>query len=402
MDTQTHDKRSTEVIRLAPVPVLLPASSPRRLPRRPERARPSEFHRAFEDSILYYDAFHYPDERILMIGPPPHNLSDLLKSARYVALPSGKMLSSSLFPSRSTMITELTGVPPGTDALLVRLDEQDVRVEVGSNYLESFANSRLLFTINQNNALDWIRRWGLWHAQTQGTDAIVIFDNGSNTYSLGDLSATLSGIPGISKIAVVSLPHKFGPLDHWVKAYHFWPRFLQISATAIALRRFGLYANGLINCDIDELMWAVDSHVYDLARGSRHGVLRVPGRWIEAVAPDGPPPRDHLGFRYRLRDIRARLSPPKWVLDPSRAWVKSLSVHPYHHRVHRAPFGARFMARGALFWHFKGINTNWKENRASTVPFNPTEHIPDETWIAAMTREPDHDIKRPRTRAAGS
>src|SRR5690606_25854272 len=117
-----------------------------------------------------------------------------------------------------------------------------------------------------------------------------------------------------------------------------WPRFLQISATTVALRRFGLFAQGLLNCDIDELMWAGNDTVYDLARESRHGVLRVPGRWIETAAPDGSPPYDHFDFRYRLKGLRARLSPPKCVLDPSRAWVKSLRVHPYLHRIHRAPF----------------------------------------------------------------
>src|SRR5690606_4828831 len=100
--------------------------------------------------------------------------------------------------------------------------------------------------------------------------------------------------------------------------------------------------------------------VYELAADSRLGMLRIPGRWIEA-AHDGEYPKDHFGFRFRARGLGAHLSPPKCALDPTREWVKDLRVHPYLHRIHGAPRGGRHITRQARFFHFRGINTNWKE-----------------------------------------
>ena len=66
--------------------------------------------------------------------------------------------------------------------------------------------------------------------------------------------------------------------------------------------------------------------------------------------------------------MRSGLSPSKWVLDPTRDWVRSLAVQPYLHRIHGAPEGARRHDEAAMFFHFKGINTNWKEKRTGSGP----------------------------------
>jgi hypothetical protein len=62
----------------------------------------------------------------------------------------------------------------------------------------------------------------------------------------------------------------------------------------------------------------------------------------------------------------------KWALDPSRRWVRKLSVHPYWHWIEGRPIFAKSMPEDALYWHFRGINTNWKQQRAippaATVP----------------------------------
>ncbi|HWJ89385.1 MAG TPA: hypothetical protein VNS12_15065 [Pelagibacterium sp.] len=381
-----QDNRDTpHILRFETSPAYLPeGGSLVRLPRAPRRKRPPEFFAAFEDRALYYDAFLYGDgDTALLVGPPPHNLRVNLEKAVYRALPSGTVLQARLFPSRSTMITALDRVPEGTDQIEVTLGETTVRMGLGGLAAPMFSGARILFTINKNNRLDWIRTWAQWHVDRHGTDAVILFDNGSTQYGTEEIEQTLATVRGLNKIAVISLPHKFGPIDHWVMAYHFWPRFLQISACTIALRRFGMNASGLINCDIDELVWAGGGSVYDLTAQSELGSLRMPGRWIEA-AYAGDEPVDHYGFQYRLKDLRSRLSPPKCTLDPSRDWVQKLNVHPYLHRIHGAPAGGRRLARNAYFWHFKGINTNWKEQRTDDTAVDPARHVPDVEWLAAI------------------
>lgn len=383
---QPTGSRPKSIVLAAHAVFLDQTSQLRRLPRAPGRSRPSSFHENFEDRCLYYDAFWYGGQgQILLVGPPPLNLGPALDAASYRALPCGTNLSARLFASRSTMITELEGAPWGTEAIEVTIGNEIYEVSVGRDFSTDLSDAQILFAINKNNDLAWIARWADWHVKNHGTDTAIVFDNGSTRYGLEDLKETLRSTAGLARAIVFSMPQKFGPLDKWVLTHHFWPRFLQISAVNIALRRFGMKAKGLINCDIDELVYSGDVSAYQLASESNWGVLRMRGQWIEAVY-DGPAPRDHLGYFYRHNGMRAKLSPPKFVLDPSRDWVRDLGVHPYLHRVHFAPSGARRYSGKAVFWHFRGINTNWKEDRTSNHIIDPKRHRRDEAWCRAAAK----------------
>ncbi len=166
-----------------------------------------------------------------------------------------------------------------------------------------------------------------------------------------------------------------------MKANPYWARFFQISTMSVALRRYGMRAAGLINCDIDELAGTRSgASLYELAKQSRGGLVVFRGIWIEATGGGAA----HRDYTQRLADDKAALSPQrKWVLDPSRAWVRRLGVHPYWHWVEGRPLLAKSMPEDATYWHFKGINTNWKMQRAA-APSGTT--VVDEQLVAAMRR----------------
>ena len=67
-----------------------------------------------------------------------------------------------------------------------------------------------------------------------------------------------------------------------------------------------------------------------------------------------------------FRHGRRRSKPNKWALDPRRRWVDSLDVHPYWHWIAGRPLFSKVSPPGAFYWHFRGINTNWK--RTSEPP----------------------------------
>lgn len=363
----------------------LSADNPaRRRPRSPWRPRPAGFWTAFEDKALYYDAFRAENGKdVLLVGPTPLNLRSGLAAARYSALPSGTTLKAELFPSRSTMLTRLADVPGDVQAVRVEAFGEIFDLAIQPNFSTALSGARILFTINKNNRLEWIADWAHWHAALHGTDTVILFDNGSTDYTIDQLEATLAGVDGLKRVIVIDVPHKFGPIDTSVLVTKFYPRFLQISMTNLALRRFGMDAEGLLDCDIDELAWAEGQSVYQRAGQSAVGVVRMRGRWIEAArAPDME--ARHHAFRHRLANFRHRLSPPKWVLDPRRDWVKPLSVHPYLHRIHGAPITARQHDDTAMFFHFKGINTNWKEERTGNGK-TPGQVRIDDRLAAAMS-----------------
>ena len=207
------------------------ANGVKRLPRVPGRERPAAFFDAFDAKTLFYDCFWHQDgQRILLVGPPPVNLGSVFRSARYIAKPSGARLTSRAHASLTVMITELRGAPADTTAIEVSIGGEQLQLAVGQNSCRDLAGSRLLFSINKDNDLAWIREWAEYHQRLHGTDAVILFDNASTRYEPAEILAVLQSVPGIVHAGVPSWPYRFGPIDPAVKANPYWARFLQISS----------------------------------------------------------------------------------------------------------------------------------------------------------------------------
>lgn len=354
---------SLELAEISSSSAALSADNPiRRLPRAPERTRSEAFSLAFDARTLFYDCFrHTDDSRILLVGPPPVNLKQDFGGARFVARPGGEVLAPRFFPSLSTMVTELRGVPAGAVSIDVTIAGETLNLLIQPSAAEVLRGRKLLFSINRDNDLAWIREWAGFHAKVHGTDAVVLYDNCSTRYEPAEILATLSSVPGLAYAAVPSWPQSFGPIDPAVRTNPYWSRFLQIGSMSVVLRRFGEFAYGLLDCDIDELAGTRSGHsIYDVARASRGGLIAFRGTWIEATAQG----QHHRDYTMRLTDAAAATCRQrKWALDPSRSWVRKLSVHPYWHWIEGRPLFSKAMPEDALYWHFKGINTNWKQQR---------------------------------------
>jgi hypothetical protein len=357
---------SVELVKVSSSFAALSADNPtRRLPRAPNRLRPGAFTNAFDARTLFYDCFRHVDgQRVLLVGPPPLNLRSALATASYVARPGGEVLHARFFPSLSTMVTELRGAPTDASAVEITVAGETFVLRIESNFAGALRGKRLLFSINRDNDLEWIREWATFHAKVHGTDAVILYDNGSTRYEQGELLEVLGTVPGLSFAAVPRWTQSFGPIDPAVRANPFWSRFLQIGSMSAVLRRFGELAYGLLDCDIDELAGTGSGRsIYDLAKQSRGGLVAFRGIWVEATAAG----RRHRDYVMRLADPAASVCRQrKWALDPSRSWVRRLSVHPYWHWVEGRPFFSKSMPKDALYWHFKGINTNWKQHRNRT------------------------------------
>jgi hypothetical protein len=219
-----------------------------------------------------------------------------------------------------------------------------------------------LFGMNRNNDLAWIREWARFHQRLHGTDAVILYDNGSTAYAAEELAATLRAVPGLRHVAVPVWPQPFGRTDPAVRLNPYWAHFPQIASMNAVLRRYGAQAAGILNADIDELVAAPGGRsIYDILAELRHGLAVFRGRWVEAVPLGDEAAADHRGYGFAHTDPkRARSRPNKWALDPKRPWVANLRVHPYWHWIAGRPLFSKVTPEGALYWHFRGINTNWK------------------------------------------
>src|SRR5690606_4257814 len=104
-----------------------------------------------------------------------------------------------------------------------------------------FSGRRVLFSMNKDNELGWVREWARHHQRHHGTDTVILFDNGSTRYGVDELRATLNEA-GIADAMVPSWPYLFGARDRATKREPFWAHFLQNAAMSVAMRRYGTQA----------------------------------------------------------------------------------------------------------------------------------------------------------------
>ena len=320
----------------------------------------------FEDRALIYDAFWQDHSgRILLVGPPPYNLQEHWQKASFTARPSGQRLTPVFHVARSSMIVALAGAPDGTKVLDMEFAGTTFSMNVQPDFSGYFTANRILFSMNRDNDLAWIRFWALYHARVHGADAVILFDNGSTRYTNGQLEQTLSGVSGLKKVMVCNWPYRFGARDARVMMHPFWAHFLQNASFSTVLRRLARQAGALLNMDIDELAMPVaGSDIFRLAEKSRSGFVSMRGQWVENIAQEVPGEwSDHRRFTWQLRDFRRDLNARKWALDPKRDWLDDLDLQPSWHKIKHMPASLLKRSPVAGYWHFRGINSGWKENR---------------------------------------
>lgn len=346
-------------------PVMLPDGMIRGT--RPATAtRPASFFDHYDGRTLFYDVFwHLDGRRVLMVGPPPIDLNQRYDKMACVALPSGQKLGWREHNSKRLRLCSIRP-PVGTTHIEITYAGATQTVTIANNASAFFQGSNVLFAISKNNRLEWIADWARFHAVNQGTNAVIVFDNGSTDYGLTEIEAALASVPRIERIAVLPASFPFGRKDEWVQKDQFWSQFLQPAMFLVMFRRFAQAAHGILNCDIDEL--AVPSphgNVYDTAARSRSGTVYYQGAWVAAVADEGrTAPYRHSDFRRLEADPgRGMSSTHKWAMAPRRRWLERLDVHPYPHFLQNRPMGTRHKPTDVFIAHFRGISTSWKYDR---------------------------------------
>lgn len=348
------------------LPVELPPSLERGLDM-PHVRRDEKFLASFERRVLFYDVFwNHDGSRVILHGPAPTGLEHHYKALRIVARPSGQELRVEGHHSPLVQLFSAMA-PPDTTQLDILIGTEWVKAKVGPNYCETFRDQNVLFTLSKDNDLAWIVDWARFHVVHHAVSAVVLFDNNSSRYSRAELEQALSSVPGLQVAAVVPTPFRYTREDAAHPQNLFWAHFLQPSVMVNLLQRYGLAARGIMNCDIDELLVPLTAiSAFDTARRSRSGSVYFRDCWIEPV-PEAPAtaPYRHADFQMVAAGTDYSKGPTaKWVIDPSRRWLRDLRRHPYPHAIENRPFATRHKPGTAYVAHFKAISTGWKYDRS--------------------------------------
>jgi hypothetical protein len=384
---------------VAPAPITLSDfTTARREPTRPPELREPGFEQEFDDTTLFYDAFHAPDSgQVLVIAPPFLNLFGALRSMRVMAVPSGRLCKFRIERLDRCMRVRIDA-PRGSERLAIETDFGYFELQIGENLSALFRGLRTIFTKSKDNAIPWILDWIRYHRDTHGAEAVLIYDNGSTAYDARALDTGLQHINGLKRACVVKWPFKFGPRGRQGSRQSWDSDYCQHGILEHARWRFLAEARSVMTGDVDELVVSSDKRTaFEMAERSLAGMVRYFGLWvigIEGLSPPAP-----LGGVLRHRDFDMMLLPgkplsklpwsqpehgcaPKWTVVPSRlpSWAQ-WKVH----TIGRWP-PARIVSHRLCLRHFREIGTNWKYDRTQRDSFDPEKHKLDAELCAAFAR----------------
>ncbi|MEO6394897.1 MAG: hypothetical protein ABIO40_03205 [Devosia sp.] len=357
-------------------PLALPEDYPvlRTAPRPVERQEPG-YAAEFDWTHLFYDIYWGAD-RLEMIGPPLRNLADFI-SPSHLTIDGQAFLSS--VRTMPLADAELTIVE--TEAQPQKLDFHtkgyQTNIVVQPSRAEVFSGARAITTLSKDNRLEWIADWAEFHVRVHGVDAAVFYDNASSRYGVTELLDCLSSVKGLSAVAVVPWPYKYGPRGipgNWDSS------FCQQVMIEHARRRFLREAAAMVNLDVDELIVTEDgASLFEHLDKSPSGALIYPGRWIDNVTTSRFLPPRHRRYRHYVPDGPLYL--PKWTIVPSRL---PETVATTIHRVFGDDFQP-FQDPQILYRHFRAISTNWFYQRTRRRPLRRSHKV-DEAWVQLMRK----------------
>ena len=328
------------------------------------RVEPAHLEECFDTDTLFYDIFLEPTNRHLVaVGPPLGNLR--LDLQLYV---NGKPIELNLVKRAAKRLHlvrgELSRVAKRND-IVVKANGHQWELSVPENN-SGAGHQFTLCTIQKDNKERWIKDW-IEHYRKMGVDRVILFDN--NSEKLPDVDAI-----------VIPCPYKYG-----LHKYHsIYGRrtskitFLQISLLTICGYK---YRSGhLLNFDVDELL-----QVKSLEKYRERKVVYFNSYFIETnVDRKLPENYSFRHFAYRNAHMRNRAykymvkmdallysRDPHWatlkgVFAPRKTILRLRKIWAYL----KAGIPEKVMSKIApqgedVFYHYRGINTGWKEDRSA-------------------------------------
>lgn len=343
----------------------LPAEGPlRREPGRPRDLQPPGFGERFDHATLFYDVFAV-GSLVCLAGPPLLNLRPALAAAGWTVdgfppEPGQVILGDIDRTQRSWLDLRRPG---GARSLEVTPAGMRLETAVSVDGAGLFAGRNVLVTISKNNDPTWIHDWIIFYRDHHAIDAVLLYDNGSDAYTVASLRDALATIAGVS-VVIVPWNYPFGPLgvDAAGRALPWDSDFCQYGMLEHAKMRFLRHANLVMNADVDELLLCRGGEtIGHLMDRKRLDFCRYAGHWLEnlrGAGVEGPPRHAQFGW------VNPALHPCecKWSIRPTRVLLGRVQW-----RVHDVQGLPATSQPDAAFRHFAGITTGWVTQRKPSI-----------------------------------
>jgi hypothetical protein len=260
-----------------------------RKPTRPEKLQDNLFRKQFDYQTIIYDCFYSADKKYaICICPPFNNLEPYIRSMRITAVTPDdrKYLCSKPDIIQLKNCAELWIELPNniSDILCFETKMGNIIIRIGENLCHLCRNKKVIFTKQKNNEISVIVDWINCNIALHSIEAVILFDNGSDKYSIQTLANTINSQTNIETLIICEWEYTFGPTGgisrprllpftkH--KNIPYDSTFLQHGILQCCYWRFLQDAKAVIQCDIDEILITEDGeNIFDKLLHSDTGVL---------------------------------------------------------------------------------------------------------------------------------
>ena len=428
-----------------PTPVLIPEDSACRrdfLTRQStvdnDRLTEADY-REYDSRTIFYDVFRCDDDRkVVAIGPPPVNLRNELEKLRITC--GGRVIPHRNREYRKLCVLELTCDQTANAEKNLQLQFSfpsfDVGIEVPPAPLSSPEKALPLglMTLQRNNPLPWILDWCRWHHRLHGVSRLVLYDNASDNRD--GLAPALAQMGEAIDIVLVDWPFPYGPGRSQKN------RFGQTGAQNHYLRRFGSADAWCLILDIDECLVVSGKKTFKqyLHNCEGNGVVEVLFDSFIVPSHQGQPAianrrvssywfrnRERRGWalKFAFKPRHIEYVGPHMAYPKNRVFAKLIGLPRLYDKTLQSLYGSvlkrlsskrivrfffsnQFTLRYSspeeiFFYHFRGLNTNWKQGRAfgeEIENFDASRHVSDTLINELYTRaglNDEHGLPAPPT-----
>ncbi len=316
--------------------------------------RHHDYDARYDFRTFIYDCFYEPElSAVTLLCPPLLNFRKLLSNLQF------KIDGEQVVPTTVEDLSRCSVITfdcPNQAPLMLSLSHPNFggNLAIGRSFLEDFKNTNALFTISQNNRLEWIQDWLTHYVKAHGANAVILSDNNSTDYSMKELGDAVCAVPGIDKAAILRARYPFGPTDE----NSYGALFLQRATAELCRRRFLGHARAVVSADIDELFHSFSgSSIFDATVASQAGYIRADAKWVYAIPDATGSPLRHRDHKYISANNKPKAN-RKWCVAPQgpqagRQWL----THFLGSR--KDPVDPDFR-----MWHFRQVSTGWKHDRS--------------------------------------
>ncbi|WP_424983927.1 hypothetical protein [Maritalea sp. S77] len=338
-----------------------------RQPISPEIPRSDQFMAEFDQRGIFYSVFRdISGKRVWFLGPELMNLKAEVLPIWVEGNRSGRR-KKLRFIKNNHAIVGYANLPETDDEAKVEIAGHTLNVGIGENFSEANSGSRIVYCISKDNDLKWIADWAHFYVKEHAADTFVIFDNNSTAYTTQDIESALNEVPGVKRAIAINWPFKFGVLDPVAQSQHQRCQilFAQRVAHMELFLRYGMFANSILNVDIDELVVSTERNsIFEVVERRFFGCLKFERYLVENVREpqitnDLPSFRE---FYFRNKNHLSRQDQyKKWIIAPSK--LRRISKAPilWTHRIYGVinPYP---VAKEFKCYHFAGITCDWRKN----------------------------------------